>query len=85
MNKMTPKEKVKELIHSYSKELLRSEYRINGFVIDRLVKQCALIAVDELIKSSPSLPVLSDRGSFSTDIEESTRFFQEVKSELQNL
>jgi hypothetical protein len=48
-------------------------------------KQCALIAVDEIIKSSPSLPILSDNGTFGSDIEESTKYWNEVKEEIQKL
>jgi len=48
---MTPKRKAKELIHYYIKELLSAKYSINGFVINDLSKQCALIAVDEIIGS----------------------------------
>jgi hypothetical protein len=47
--KMSPKEKAKELMHYYLKELLSAKYSINGFVINDLAKQCALIAVDEII------------------------------------
>jgi hypothetical protein len=48
---MTAKEKAKELIHYYIKELLSAKYSINGFVINDLAKQCALIAVEEIINS----------------------------------
>ena len=48
---MTPKEKAKELIHYYIKELLSAKYSINGFIINDLAKQCALIAVEEIINS----------------------------------
>ena len=36
-------------MHYYLKELLSAKYSINGFVINDLAKQCALIAVDEII------------------------------------
>lgn len=48
-------------------------------------KQCALICVDEIILSSPSLPILSDNGTYGSDIEESKVFWLEVKQELKNL
>ena len=46
--------------------------------------QCAIICVDEIIKSSPSLPILSDAGNYVNDIEESTEYWQEVKQILEN-
>jgi|LakMenE18May11ns_1017448.scaffolds.fasta_scaffold8016452_1 hypothetical protein len=82
---MTPKEKAKELIHYYIKELLSAKYSINGFVINDLAKQCALIAVDEIINSSPSLPILGDSGSYGEDIELSKIYWIEVKQEIEKL
>jgi hypothetical protein len=82
---MTPKEKAKELIHYYIKELLSAKYSINGFVINDLAKQCALIAVDEIINSSPSLPILGDSGSYGEDIELSKLYWIEVKQEIEKL
>ena len=49
---MKPKEKAKELIHFYTKELLSAKYSINGFVIEQLAKQCAIIAVEEILKNN---------------------------------
>jgi hypothetical protein len=82
---MTPKEKAKELIHYYIKELLSAKYSINGFVINDLAKQCALIAVDECINSSPSLPILGDSGSYGEDIELSKLYWIKVKQEIEKL
>jgi hypothetical protein len=48
---MNAKEKAKELMHYYLKELLSAKYSINGFVINDLAKKCALIAVEEIINS----------------------------------
>ena len=45
---------------------------------------CAIICVDEILKSSPSLPILSDAGNLVNDIEESTEYWQEVKQILEN-
>ena len=75
---MTPKGKAKELVEKFS-DLEDGEMYIGK------AKQCALIAVDEIINSSPSLPIISDAGSFVNDIEESTEFWQEVKEELLNM
>ena len=75
---MTPKEKAEELIGKYNL-LVHIEF---GGMDKNLAIQCALIAVDEIINSSPSLPIISDVGSFVNDIEESTEFWQEVREEL---
>lgn len=40
--------------------------------------------VEEIISSSPSLPVLADNGSFSSDIELSTNWWKKVLKELKN-
>lgn len=49
---MTRKEKSKELIHHYTKELLSAKYSISGFVIDQLARQCAIIAVEEILNNN---------------------------------
>lgn len=72
---MTPKEKAEELHVEYW-------YLTNDA---RLAKQCALIAVDEIINSSPSLPILGDGGTFGEDIELSKSYWKEVKIEIENL
>ena len=65
--------------------MLSAKYSINGFVINDLAKQCALIAVDEIINSSPSLPILGDSGSYGEDIELSKIYWIEVKQEIEKL
>jgi hypothetical protein len=49
---MNAKEKAKEMMHYYLKELLSAKYSINGFVINDLAKQCALIAVEEILNNN---------------------------------
>ncbi len=79
---LTPKEKAKKLYELFSKHAKYWDcYNDSPLEINH-TKQCALIAVDEIINSSPSLPILSDAGNFVNDIEESTEFWQEVKEEL---
>jgi len=73
---MNAKEKAKELIHYYIKELLSAKYSINGFVINDLAKQCALIAVDEILNHHSQ-----EQGLYRID----TYYWQQVKSELQSL
>ena len=84
---LTPKEKVKELVEKFkphSHFWVHDFGRKKDYDIEQLENAvgCALIAVDEIINSSPSLPIISDVGSFVNDIEESTEFWQEVKEEL---
>jgi hypothetical protein len=74
---MTPKEKAKELIHYYIKELLSAKHSINGFVINDLAKQCALIAVDEIINDYNTFP-----NSFKS---KHTSYWEEVKNEIEKL
>jgi hypothetical protein len=67
---MTPKEKAKQLIISYSrnKDL---QFALNDF----LAKQCALIAVDQLIKE----------GFFTDGYYNRAAYWQEVKQEIEKL
>jgi hypothetical protein len=73
------KEKAKELIEKfYSKyNNVRKDKKYSKEQI-----RMALICVDEIIASSPSLPILSDNGSFGSDIEESTNWWKEVREEI---
>lgn len=77
---MTPKEKAKELIELYCQLLSIRDYENK-----EKAKQCALIAVDEIISSSPSLPILGDGGTYGEDIELSNKYWQEVKQEIEKL
>lgn len=49
---MTPKEKAEDLVSRYKREILRGKYRIDGFVIEELAEECALIAVDEIFRNN---------------------------------
>jgi hypothetical protein len=73
------KEKAKELIEKfYSKyNNVRKDKKYSKEQI-----RMALICVDEIIASSHSLPILSDNGSFGSDIEESTNWWKEVREEI---
>jgi hypothetical protein len=69
---MTPKEKAKELVDKF-----QSGYTINGFNYQfqndlEDAKQCALIAVDEIINTF-------------IDIDPKLKYWQEVKQEIQKL
>jgi len=68
---MTPKEKAEELI---DKMMLGSKDRLYL----RLAKQCALIAVDEILKSNPT--IIDCNGN-----EFNYKFWTEVKQEIEKL
>lgn len=72
---MNAKEKAKEMMHYYLKELLSAKYNINGFIINELAKQCAMIAVDEILNHHSQ-----EQGLYRID----TYYWQQVKSELQS-
>jgi hypothetical protein len=77
---MTPKEKAEELISSYRFALSIPNAPL-GEHKDSIAKQCALIAVDELIKSHYLLTT-------THDIKPSMRcksYWQKVKEEIENL
>ena len=84
---LTPKQKAEELVEKFkphSHFWVHDFGRKKDYDIEQLENavKCALIAVDEIINSSPSLPIISDVGNFVNDIEESTEFWKEVKQEL---
>ena len=64
---MTPKEKANELIEKF--------IFINGNSF--FAKDCAIIAVDEILNSNPTW--------FVDQMKSTHKFWQEVKSELENL
>jgi len=63
---MTPKEKAIELIDKFK---LKQNFFTNSF-IKTTAKQCALIAVDEILKINPY---------------KARNYWQEVKQEIENL
>jgi hypothetical protein len=66
---MTPLEKANELYSKYD-DLLNKDF-MNPIVFDNQIKQCALIAVDEILNTF----------LFSTTED----FYNEVKQEIENL
>ena len=60
-----------------------------GSAVDSYWKQLAIKsaikAVDEILESSPSLPILSDSGIYGDDIKLSTEYYNEVKNELNKI
>ena len=73
---MTPKEKAQELYNTY--EQLGRDFT-RGVSMNEFAKQCALIAVDEIIKSNPHSNPMNTYG-FST-----MAYWQEVKHEIEKL
>ncbi len=84
MANMTPKEKAKELIHYYIKELLSAKYSINGFVIDELAKQSALIAVEEILKNNCGANT-DGQQAYENELYCDEYFWYDVKQELEKL
>lgn len=73
---MTPKEKAIELVEIYSS----MEGNFNNYSDD---KQCALIAVDEIIKSNPCYEDSDRGGNFMWN--DNTCYWYEVKQEIEKL
>jgi len=85
---MKQKEKAIELINKFRQFVGTSKNfegeDVNNYLVSKHVAQkAALIAVDLIIESSPSLPILSDNGSFSSDIEENKKYWLQVKTEIE--
>ena len=72
---MTPKEKANKLCMIF---LIQTSTDIPYGVNKTIAKECALIAVDEIIEELPE-------GSIDYGISARRRFFEEVKQEIENL
>jgi len=68
---MTAREKADELYSKYD-DLLNKDFG-NPIVFDNQIKQCALIAVDEILQSNNLYNSIK------------TKFYLEVKKEIENL
>jgi hypothetical protein len=87
---MTPKEKADELC---KKMLYQIEWNAQPSTVKGVTKQCALIAVDEIINSEPRYPSnvdWDDCGAthqyyYEAQMEEALNYWKEVKQEIQNL
>ena len=69
---MTPKEKAKELVDRFDETLTYLESK-------QKAKQCALIAVDEIINSNPHSNPLN------TDVHSTMSYWNEIKQEIEKL
>ena len=81
---MTPKEKAKELIEMFIFFASNEGTTEDGFIYsDEMqmfnAKQCALIAVDEILNNNKILKVLTQNTMHNT------RYLQQVKQEIENL
>jgi len=75
---MTPKEKAEELVGKYFK-LLNYEFGDLVYSLrDKQPKQCALIAVDEILKSNPTV-INCDKTELNY------KYWLEVKQEIEKL
>jgi len=79
---MTAKEKAQEIVEQMSDFIPRcdhNEENLNIETIIRCAKQCALIAVDEIIRSNPQ------SNPFNTEVYSTMEYWQEVKTEILKL
>lgn len=87
---MTPKEKAQELVDKFRTEILSF---LGDRIKDQNAKRCALVAVDEILNSSPLEPNFADwddcggefRYWYDAQKTHAFYFWKEVKQELQNL
>jgi len=78
---MTPQEKAKELVDRF---IPYCTYNKDGLVIP-MAKQCALIAVDEVINSRPVLPSTAPQITLDRCCLAAKEFWQQVKQEINKL
>jgi hypothetical protein len=87
---MTPKEKAEELIKKFFEPV---RWKLGQEDVKQRAKECALIAVDEIIDSSPRYPSdvdWDDCGAthqyyYEEQIQEALKFWKEVKQEIEKL
>jgi len=81
---MTPKEKAEELFFKFRPVIAGKQF-LTGFVLmseaKELTKQCALIAVDEIIFALNDDIYIQGE----TDIDSHREYWQEVKQEIEKL
>ena len=77
MTDMTPKEKAHELVLKY----LRIDNNTKEWFNIHIAKQCALIAVDEIIEA---LPCREEYGG-EWKLIDNTEYWEEVKQELESI
>jgi len=82
---MTPKEKAEQLVVEFYRNIPNDEIGEDK----ESAKKCALIAVDEIIKSNPTYPWAKDVGAKAQGLYENvifpTNYWRDVKSEILQL
>lgn len=78
---MTAKEKAKELVDSFFLTIVRYDDEHEIKISHELAKDCALIAVDEILKTNEYF----DSFSLIDDEHEPFEWWQEVKEEIKKL
>ena len=74
---MTPKNKAEELINSYRIILMNEDTECgNEILCTSIAKQCALIAVDEILRSHHNLYGVNNK---------QVKFYSEVQQEIEKL
>jgi hypothetical protein len=84
---MTPKDKAQELVDKFIEHTMEFD-ELDGYVEDKdNAKQCALIAVDELIKNQEKITKNLNRylSIANIEIQDTGDFWQEVKQEIEKL
>ena len=76
---MTPKEKAEELAHKFRLLEIRISENSHMMISMADAKQCALIAVDEILNSNPNYP------EFKENEGTSIRYWEVVKQEIEKL
>lgn len=81
---MEAKEKARELVEKFQNTDRCVEHyavELDGNICSHLAKQCALIAVEEICKITPSVYVTKDEEIDSSHLQ----YWQQVKTEIQKL
>lgn len=74
-----PKEKANELIEKYAPIMPNEDWKEKA-------KQCAIIAVDEIIKINPTIETRVNKNNCSwLERKSNIEYWQEVKQEIENL
>lgn len=83
---MTADKKAKELVNSFYQPLGLLHCQVSSNQMWEHAKQCAIIAVDEIIKSSPHLPVDDEMyyENHHDRADDANNFWQSVKQSINN-
>jgi hypothetical protein len=80
---MTPKEKADELYTHMFECVINPELTV--LEMEAMAIQCALIAVDEILKSMPILPSPIPCSDYDQCSVQATTYWQQVRTEIENL